>query len=509
MKKLLFILSIGFSVSIVGQNFQGVVLDKNTFHPIEYVNLAVLERSDSSFISGTVSQLDGSFSLNILSVKEKILRLSCIGYSTEFLDMEYLTNDTLTLSPETTLLGEVVIKGNAKVHKLENNGISTDVQNSILKHIGTASDVLGQLPFVFKEGESFEIFGRGTPLIYINNRLMRNNSELAEINSSNIKKVTLITDPGPEYPGEVKAVIKIETIRQVGEGLSGSSYANIYLDRKFSHSEMQTLNYRIKNWDIFGLLRFSQMKDLLYKDSHQSVEDKEMKTELDQIAEEYSHYKSLRVNGGINYSSEKQSGGVRYEFSRIPRENIDIFIEAEVNKNTQFYEAYSSVWDSPTQKEVHSLNAYYSRQLFPWLSFQIDGDYYTGNSSNQQNVINDREGIWENIMTQSAQNYNLYAGKAIFTSPLWSGRLSYGGEYSHTYNKQSFYVDQSTGNENLKSSGNISKQNLLAVFAAFNKSFGKFSIDMGVRLEEVQFNYFSGGKNSMMRAGSILIFSQM
>ena len=69
-----------------------------------------------------------------------------------------------------------------------------------------------------KNGDAISVLGKGTPLIYINNRLVRNDNELERLSSTHIKKVTVITNPGPEYDASVSAVVLIEAIRPPGEG---------------------------------------------------------------------------------------------------------------------------------------------------------------------------------------------------------------------------------------------------------------------------------------------------
>ena len=43
------------------------------------------------------------------------------------------------------------------------------------------------------------MFGKGTPLIYINGRLVQDKNELAQLNSQDIKNVEVITNPGSKY----------------------------------------------------------------------------------------------------------------------------------------------------------------------------------------------------------------------------------------------------------------------------------------------------------------------
>lgn len=56
-------------------------------------------------------------------------------------------------------------------------------------------------------------FGKGTPVIYIDNRLLQDNSELQRLSAADIEKVELITNPGAEYDATVKAVVRIRTVR--------------------------------------------------------------------------------------------------------------------------------------------------------------------------------------------------------------------------------------------------------------------------------------------------------
>lgn len=143
-----------------------------------------------------------------------------IGYETYMEPFHSQNQSIIALTPKQEMLSEVVVTGHARLFKMENGGISADIQNTPLKTIGNLSEVLGQMPFVTKTDNTLTVLGKGTPIVYINNRLVRDNNELLRINSKDIKKVTVITNPGAEYDASVNAVIKVETSRPVGEGLS-------------------------------------------------------------------------------------------------------------------------------------------------------------------------------------------------------------------------------------------------------------------------------------------------
>ena len=59
--------------------------------------------------------------------------------------------------------------------------------------------------------EQIEVFGRGAPLILIDNRKVRDASELQLLQSDNIKSIQIITMPGAEYGSTIRSVIKIQT----------------------------------------------------------------------------------------------------------------------------------------------------------------------------------------------------------------------------------------------------------------------------------------------------------
>lgn len=76
----------------------------------------------------------------------------------------------------TYALGEVVVKANPRITSLKGNALVTRVSGTPLEHAGTANDVLPQIPMVLGADGNFEVFGKGSPAIYVNGRLLQDNS---------------------------------------------------------------------------------------------------------------------------------------------------------------------------------------------------------------------------------------------------------------------------------------------------------------------------------------------
>ena len=77
-------------------------------------------------------------------------------------------------------LQEVVVKGNLPNTRLKGNAMITRIQGTPLSDAGTLGEMLVSMTGT---DEAPEVLGKGSPLIYINGRLMRDNSELKRLRS--------------------------------------------------------------------------------------------------------------------------------------------------------------------------------------------------------------------------------------------------------------------------------------------------------------------------------------
>ena len=78
MQKMLLLFVLFMVQTVHGQTLSGTVSDVH-HAPIAFANIVVLSPDDSTFVSGTTSQADGSFTLTSIQ-KGQLLKVSCIGY---------------------------------------------------------------------------------------------------------------------------------------------------------------------------------------------------------------------------------------------------------------------------------------------------------------------------------------------------------------------------------------------------------------------------------------------
>ena len=233
---------------------RGTVTDTDR-NPIPFANVAIYSLPDSALISGTTTDQDGAFLLLAdNNSPNALLRVSFIGYETQTVPAQ--PEQTISLQPDTTLLNEVVVEGDLPRIRLRSDAVVATVQNTVLSKAGTANDVLKRLPAITGDNGDFSIFGKGKAKIYVNNRELRDVSELDLIASTDIREVEIVHNPGAGYDASVKAVIRIHTIRKTGDGL-GFDIRSTYLQTENTDLRQQlNLNYRHKGWDIFGTIKY-------------------------------------------------------------------------------------------------------------------------------------------------------------------------------------------------------------------------------------------------------------
>lgn len=461
------------------QNFSGYLSDPD-HNPIEYANIILLLKSDSTLIRGTVSDPNGYFSLPVSHPEKCIIKISSILYKTVYVDN--LTNlcDTFQLVPSTQSLDEVVIKGRKKILKKENGKIIASIENSPLSFSGNANDVLTRLPLVVENNGDIQVLGKGTPLIYINNRRIEDNNELVRLKSHEIKKVEIITTPGVEYNSSANSVIKIYTVPLQGEGFSGNFQVYGALSKRMSEYLNATIKYRHRGFDLFvegDILNYrgDYIRNTAYISSNSNLYHGDVNIE---------RLKGY-IGGGINYTpNEQHSLGIKYNLTNTPKDNE--------NKNSIVTENSTYSYDSfgLTEADSHKnyLNLYYTGQLST-IDVDFNADYSSGKETGNSLVKEYKEE--EDIVRFGyGDNYDLFASKILLKYPFKKHVILLGGEYSFT-NRKSFQDIFSDSNiSDITSSSNRNKQQLGAIFANYDIKLNRFYVSIGARYEYTVFNYF-------------------
>ena len=470
---------------VVGQNITGCLVDDNKA-PIPYANVVLLSLPDSIFLGGVVTDDSGYFCFEKPDSRGKLVRISSIGYETAEFLLTKKELGTLILKTATMMLDEAVVVGRRPTYSLKQGTLTTNVENTLLSSLGTANDVLKRVPGLQINDGDVTVFGKGTPLIYINGRQVRDLSELEQLNSKEIAKVELITNPGAEYDAEVKAVLRIKTVKPVGEGIGGSVRTALQKGELWSNNQQVTLNYRKQKLDIFGSLYYDKKRRIEKQEDLQTVY-------ADQVLEINGKSRSplsldyIQGEGGLNYQlDDKSSVGLRYTInhssskSSVP-DNYEVKLDGAPYDHLDFMNRMNGDGDT------HKVNAYYTGMWGSKLGVDLNIDWLYGDSESNQNITEHSTAEGEQtVHARSASRNNLYAGKLIFSYPVAKGTLNFGPEVSFT-NRHSSYVNKEQILEDSHSKATSDNQ---SVFISYDVPINKAYLSAGLRYEHVSFAYY-------------------
>ncbi len=486
-RHLVTMIALFFSVVLSAQSITGKVTDKDN-QPIEFANVALYSLSDSTLVTGTITNKEGEFTISPNGTKKAFLQISFMGYETTTVPAE--SGQTIILNDDTEFIEGAKVNANLPLIEVKNDALVTTVQNSVLSEAGTGNDVLKRLPLLTGDDGKFEVFGKGDAKIFINNREMRDPSELDNLSSKDIKSVEVVTNPGARYDASVRAVIRIYTIQKVGDGF-GFDVRSSYSQWKHSDFTGQlNVNYRKKGWDVFGTLKY---------DYYEGFQDSKMwqKTHVDTLWRQDNtilndfYYHNYMGVAGINYEiSPKHYVGMKYTISAAPKTTSYSNTTSTVLANGEFFDKWTSSGNSvDLAQPSHRLNAYYNGTVGK-LNIDFNTDFYTAQKSSLGSTFetsqeyDDRE-----VKSENKVNNGLFATKLVFSYPIWKGQLVIGSEYTNTHREDEYLSNYDIG-EITPSSKTTNKENNVAAFTeySFGIPIGQFSA--GLRYEYTKLDYY-------------------
>lgn len=482
LKKVLFIIAVWLMAQTgAAQDIHGTVTDANG-QPLALANVVLLQMKDSAFVSGTTTQENGSFSIAQPAVSV-FARISFLGYKTT--DMAAKTEmGQIVLEEDANLLGEVVVKSQLPKTQLKDGAMITNIAGTVLERAGTAEQMLNRLPNVMAKDGKVEVFGRGTPIIYINGRRMREQSELQRLSSDDIKSVEVITNPGARYEASATSVIRITTKPKAGDGFG--LYSQSWLCREESGlwrgMENLSLNYRKNGLDIGGSLYYYQYARRDDKDlTTYTFLDKTYRNAqtIRQRYNEKNFFTRLRASYAID---ENNSVGISFSYDRYPEEPSSGNIAATLYEAGTLSDNTTSTYDSNERKTDLNGNAYYVGKIGN-VGIDFNTDWYYGKT----NAWMDTEEASQTVETETRTRNRLIASKLVLTMPLLGGELGFGGEYSYSKRRTRYNV---LPKDIIDDDNSRIEEGMTSAFAEYGRTFGKLSLKAGVRYEYVDFDYY-------------------
>ncbi|PLK44957.1 TonB-dependent receptor domain-containing protein [Emticicia sp. TH156] len=230
---LLFLMPLGSFAQVSGVSVSGNVKDQSKKEVLPYVNVVLKNEKDSSFISGTVTNEEGRFTLSNIKPGNYIVEFSFIGYITKKQPLfvgnlsAFLDISTIELTEKVALLNEVTVT--AKQDEVDNkmDKKTFALADNLSQSGGSVLQAMQNLPGVTIQDGKVQLRGSDKITVLIDGKQTAltgfgSQTSLDNIPASAIEKIEIINNPSAKYDANGNAgIINIVYKTNKQEGFNG------------------------------------------------------------------------------------------------------------------------------------------------------------------------------------------------------------------------------------------------------------------------------------------------
>ena len=488
---------------------KGGVVDETTRHPLEFVNVVLRSTSDSSIVTGTVSDKNGKFDIENVPEGDYLVTFSLISYKEKKtpsfkIDPQHskLNVGTVLLTETTVSLDEVLVTSQKA---LFNNSIDRKVYNveqDVMSKAGSASELLQNVPSVEVDIDgNVSLRGSTNVLILINGKnsplMGKSRAEvLQQMPASSIDKIEVITNPSAKYkPDGTAGIINIVLKKNTSLGFNGSITANG--GNRDRENASARLNYNSGSMNIYGNLGAR-------KDSRNRT-NTDGRIQLDSLGNTTFYNQNLTSNArplstimnlGSDFALDPQNsfgiagnyfhnGFTRIDVAKTVDQTASFVVTSDYDRDrhdeeyeeeygfTSFFQHDFSSEDHKLRLEVKSSNAPEQEDNHYTTLYRVPG------------IPNEYDNT---LLKQGEKHTELSLDYSYPVGDHSTFEAGYGGEVnSYTFNLHAEFFDavqQKFLNDITKSNRFLFDEGVHALYATYSEKLGPLSMLTGIRTEK-------------------------
>lgn len=421
-----------FAFSFSFAQVTGKIVDGSNQNPLEYATAALYNKQDKNLVTGVITNLNGTFSIESIKAGTYYLEASFIGYSTKILEVVTVPKKgasvnlgIISLSLGNQLDGVLVQADRLEViHKIDRQVFDTKkYQNS---QGGNAVDVIKNLPSVTVDGQG-EISVRGSQgfAVLINGKPTQGDASaiLAQLPANALESVELITAPSAKYDPEGKGgILNIITKK----GATNGTYTQVNIRGGLPSIESYDTQKAAQRYGVDATINKKTDKwNLSFGASYQR-NDKTGRREGDMfiINEAENKQTFLPSDGERSFDDISYNGRFNVDFTPNKADTYSIGFYA--GKHTKERLADIVYYDNNAVSPIESNNRLYTFQYYNHNLRIRKGDFALGSFSYAHEFINESK-----LSTSFLYEYTFLGG------PTENDNLGYPDnsiEYQREYN---------------------------------------------------------------------------
>lgn len=471
-----------FSISAIkADSITGLVKKERDNRAIEFANVMLLSTLDSTFIAGTVTDVNGLFLFENVNKGNYIIKVSFVSYHDYYgnilLNERLLNVGNIFLKDSSTLNEIIITTQNTPFKSSINGGIITNVSTTLLNSVGTANDVIKRIPGITLSDDNISVFGKGIPIIYINNRKIEDQKELERLESSEISTVELITNPSAKYNAEGRAVLVINTKKKYS-GFSTQVTTRFRQGIYGGSNENLNISYLSNKWSLYG--SYYHMYGKMKTDEYNKITLVADSSWMHDINSPYMFKNNThQISTGLDWNlTDKHAIGGQYQYYfQSSNDNSDIKGTSSINnKPYENYIAGSLIKENPYR---HLINAFYKGSYGEKWSLLFDFDFIMNHNERNQNTMEYIATGSRSVNLQSESDYSLYAAKATNSYKSDIGLIEFGGEYNRIRGKGFILNKEGYTKNNIYTTF----ERKSATFINYSREFENINFSVGLRYE--------------------------
>lgn len=494
-----------FSIGISAQDHSltGTVVDETGLE-VSYANIILNSQPDNSMLQMSVSDLDGKFLFQDLASGNYSLDISFIGMEPRTIDLEINNDDadlgTISLNLSSIQLETTVITARRPIIEVRADKTVLNVDGTINSAGDNALGLLRKAPGVLVDNNNnISVMGRTGVIIYVNGKRLPLSGDdltayLESLNSEQIDKVEIITNPGARYEAEGNAgIIDILLKRNDNFGTNGNIAAAYSQGRYNRYNVNASLNNRTEKMNLFGsggVNTFNGFWSMISQNEQNNIYTNGFSNSI--IARN-----GFNARAGMDYFLDKRNtiGFLYTTSSRISDRNSINRIEIS---SIQQINTIDSILIARNQNEGTSgENTFNINYMFNGDAGKLNIDLDYGRFRNdglaiQPNTYYDpsETGVLSSADSEYATpvKIDIYTLKIDHEQDIAGGKLGIGSKMSkvNSDNTYMFYLTDEGQKEFITSRSNrfVYDENVYAAYASFNRKLNeKININGGLRYE--------------------------
>lgn len=252
------------SISLSAQSsLSGRIIDKDS-KPVSGTTLLLLNYEDSTYVTGTMADLDGCFEITVSNPGSYILSLSMIGFKKFDLPQQIEQNTInqlgdIVLEEDIYLLSTVVVTGKRSPVKVEPGKMTINLASTLLSTDGNVLDALRKLPGVIVQNDGTILLnGKSGTSILVDDKVTYLSGEnlvnyLRSIPTQSIENIELISQPSSKHDASGNSgMINLQKKKMKEQGINLAVSSGLEKGMRTRGNESLSLNIRHNKLNLYA-----------------------------------------------------------------------------------------------------------------------------------------------------------------------------------------------------------------------------------------------------------------